>query len=103
MISENIILALQNRKGWFNTLKRAEQEKIANDYIELLNIKTPSADQLIKNLSGGNQQKTLLGRWLLGDADVYIFDEPTKGVDIGAKEEIYELIRRLSADGVGFL
>jgi monosaccharide-transporting ATPase len=95
-VRENIILALQNRKGWFKTLSRAEQQEIADHYIEILNIKTPSADQAIKNLSGGNQQKVIIGRWLATNPRFLILDEPTRGIDVGAKTEIQKLIVELS-------
>jgi monosaccharide-transporting ATPase len=95
-VRENIILALQNRKGWFKTISIGEQQEIADKYIELLNIKTPSADQAIKNLSGGNQQKVIIGRWLAADPKFLILDEPTRGIDVGAKTEIQKLIVELS-------
>jgi len=95
-VRENIILALQNRKGWFKTMSRAEQQEIADRYIEILNIKTPSADQAIKNLSGGNQQKVIIGRWLAANPKFLILDEPTRGIDVGAKTEIQKLIVELS-------
>ncbi|MGC3995803.1 MAG: sugar ABC transporter ATP-binding protein [Propionicimonas sp.] len=66
---------------------------------KLLNIKTPSVNQLVKYLSGGNQQKAIIARWLVKDCDVLIFDEPTRGIDVGAKEEIYQLLNRLAAEG----
>ncbi len=95
-VRENIILALQNRKGWFKTLSIGEQQEIADKYIDLLIIKTPSADQAIKNLSGGNQQKVINGRWLAADPRFLILDEPTRGIDVGAKTEIQRLIVELS-------
>lgn len=98
-IRENIILAIQARYGWFKFLNRQEQEKIANRYIDLLGIVTPSADQLVKNLSGGNQQKVILARWLATNPDVLILDEPTRGIDVGAKAEIQRLVLDLAASG----
>ena len=98
-IRENIILALQARNGWFKFLSRQEQDKIAHRYIELLGIVTPSADQLVKNLSGGNQQKVILARWLATNPDVLILDEPTRGIDVGAKAEIQKLVLELAAEG----
>lgn len=95
-VRENIILALQNRKGWLKTLSRAEQQEIADRYIDILNIKTPTADQAIKNLSGGNQQKVIIGRWLAANPKFLILDEPTRGIDVGAKTEIQKLIVELS-------
>ncbi len=95
-VRENIILALQSRKGWFKTISLAEQERIADEYIKMLNIKTPTAEQQIKNLSGGNQQKVIIARWLAADPQFLILDEPTRGIDVGAKTEIQRLIIELS-------
>ena len=71
----------------------------AEDARQLLKIKTPSSKQLVKYLSGGNQQKAIIARWLVRDCDILIFDEPTRGIDVGAKEEIYQLLNQLAADG----
>ena len=95
-VRENIILALQNRKGWLKPLSRGEQQEIADRYIEILNIKTPTADQAIKNLSGGNQQKVIIGRWLAANPKFLILDEPTRGIDVGAKTEIQKMVVELS-------
>ena len=97
-VRENIILALQTRKGWFKFISLQKQYEIADEYIKLLNISTPSADQPVKNLSGGNQQKVILARWLATDPVVLILDEPTRGIDVGAKAEIQKLVLSL-ADG----
>lgn len=77
--------------------------KIAREYVDKLRIKTPSVDQLVRNLSGGNQQKVVLAKWLLRDVDIFIFDEPTRGIDIGARAEIYDLMRDLVAQGKSIL
>ncbi len=98
-IRENIILALQARMGWTRYLSMARQYEIADRYIEMLGIATPSADQLVKNLSGGNQQKVILARWLATDPKVLILDEPTRGIDVGAKTEIQRLVLELAEDG----
>ena len=98
-IRGNIILALQARYGWFKFLDTSTQYKIAQEYIELLGIVTPSADQLIKNLSGGNQQKVILARWLVTHPQLLILDEPTRGIDVGAKAEIQKLVLQLAAEG----
>lgn len=98
-IRENIILALQARYGWFKFLDRQEQNTIAQKYIQLLGIVTPSPDQLVKNLSGGNQQKVILARWLATNPEVLILDEPTRGIDVGAKAEIQKLVLELAAEG----
>jgi monosaccharide-transporting ATPase len=97
-IRENIILALQARSGWFKFLSPERQSKIAQEFIELLGIVTPSPEQLAKNLSGGNQQKLILARWLATNPQVLILDEPTRGIDVGAKAEIQKLVLDL-ADG----
>ncbi len=98
-IRENIILALQARLGWIKFLSVAKQYEIAERYIQMLGIVTPSADQLVKNLSGGNQQKVILARWLATDPRVLILDEPTRGIDVGAKAEIQRLVLELAEDG----
>jgi ribose transport system ATP-binding protein len=69
------------------------------EYINTLSIKTPGVDRLVRNLSGGNQQKIVLANWLMRNCDVLIFDEPTRGIDVGAKSEIYQLMRQLAKDG----
>ena len=98
-IRENIILALQARYGWFKFLNRQKQNEIAQQYIQLLGIVTPSAEQLVKNLSGGNQQKVILARWLATSPQVLILDEPTRGIDVGAKTEIQKLVLDLAKEG----
>jgi galactofuranose transport system ATP-binding protein len=98
-IRENIILALQARYGWFKFLNTQKQYEIAEKYIQLLGIITPSPDQLVKNLSGGNQQKVILARWLATDPQVLILDEPTRGIDVGAKAEIQKLVLDLAEEG----
>ncbi len=86
----------RNRIGFIK-----EEEEVANatKYIETLKIKTPSGKQLVKNLSGGNQQKVVIGKWLTQDCDILIFDEPTRGIDVGAKSEIYKLLNELAEQG----
>ena len=91
-VRENIILAMQASQGWFKYLSLPEQYEIAEKYIKLLNIATPSADQPVKNLSGGNQQKVILARWLATNPQVLILDEPTRGIDVGTKAEIQKLV-----------
>lgn len=98
-VRENIILALQVMKGFFRPFSRAQAEDIADEYIKLLEIKTASADTPIKSLSGGNQQKCILARWLLTDPKYLILDEPTRGIDIGTKIEIQKLVLKLAAQG----
>jgi ribose transport system ATP-binding protein len=82
--------------GWVNTVKIRKQ---AEDMVERLKVKTPHVDQEVKFLSGGNQQKVVIGKWLTRDCDILIFDEPTRGIDVGAKSEIYRLLNELAAQG----
>jgi monosaccharide-transporting ATPase len=98
-VRENIIMAMQARRGWFRHLSMSEQYEIADRYIKLLSIATPSADQPIRNLSGGNQQKVILARWLATDPRLLILDEPTRGIDVGTKADIQRLVLALAADG----
>lgn len=98
-VRENIILALQARQGMFRQLSRSKQEEIADKYIKLLQIKTASRETPISQLSGGNQQKAILGRWLVTDPDFLILDEPTRGIDVGTKTEIQKLIIQLAGEG----
>ncbi|MEK4565740.1 sugar ABC transporter ATP-binding protein [Alkalihalobacillus sp. FSL R5-0424] len=86
--------------GWLN---QSAQKKSASKIISDLSIKTPHADVLVQHLSGGNQQKVAIGKWLATDADVYIFDEPTKGVDVGARKDIFTIIHELAARGKGII
>ena len=84
-------------------INRKRVAENANKYVENLGIKTPSIRQLVKNLSGGNQQKVAVGKWLAADCEVYMFDEPTKGVDVGAKQDIFHLINEIAKNGKGVL
>ena len=99
-VRENIILALQVMKGFFHPLSKAETEKFADEYIKTLEIKTASQDTPIKSLSGGNQQKVILARWLLTHPKYLILDEPTRGIDVGTKTEIQRLVLKLSEEGM---
>jgi len=98
-VRENIILAFQANRGWFRYLNKQEQYEIADKYIELLDIATPSPDQPVKNLSGGNQQKVILARWLATNPQLLILDEPTRGIDVGTKAEIQKLVLELADEG----
>jgi simple sugar transport system ATP-binding protein len=102
-IRENIILALQARYGWFKFLGAKKQYEIAQKYIDLLGIRTPSPDQPVKNLSGGNQQKVILARWLVTQPSILILDEPTRGIDVGAKAEIQKLVLDLAREGMSVM
>ena len=98
-VRENIILALQSKRGMFKLLPMKEQIEIADRYIDLLQIKTSSKETLVKQLSGGNQQKVILARWLATNPDFLILDEPTRGIDIGTKTEIQKLVVQLANEG----
>jgi len=100
-IRENIILALQSKRGIFNTLSRARQEEIAQSYIAALGIVAADAEVPISKLSGGNQQKALLARWLATDPKMLILDEPTRGIDVAAKVEIMSQVMSLCDKGMG--
>ena len=102
-VRENIVLALQARRGWVRKIGRRRQNQVADEYIQALYIATSDAEKPIKLLSGGNQQKVLLARWLLTEPRLLILDEPTRGIDIGAKFEIATLIDKLCAEGMAVL
>ncbi len=99
-VRDNLILAAQVLRGFFKPFSKAEANKFADEYIKLLEIKTASADTPIKSLSGGNQQKVILGRWLLTHPEYLILDEPTRGIDIGTKIEIQKLVLKLASEGM---
>lgn len=99
-VRDNIILALQVLKGFFKPFTKAEANKFADEYIKLLGIKTASADTPIKSLSGGNQQKVILARWLLTHPEYLILDEPTRGIDVGTKIDIQKLVLKLASEGM---
>jgi ABC-type sugar transport system ATPase subunit len=82
---------------------RTKAEIITNEYIEKLRVVTPSAHQRVRQLSGGNQQKVVIGKWLITESQFYIFDEPTKGIDVGAKTEVHKLMDELAYNGAGVL
>ncbi len=98
-VKDNIILALQVMKGMFHPISKSDAEKFAREYIKLLGIKTASPETPIKSLSGGNQQKAILARWLLANPVYLILDEPTRGIDVGTKLEIQKLVLKLASEG----
>lgn len=102
-VRENIVLALQARRGPFRPIPRREQEALARRYIAMLDIRPPDPERPIGLLSGGNQQKALLARWLATEPRVLILDEPTRGIDVGAHAEIIRLIRRLCDAGLALV
>lgn len=98
-ISQNIVMASMDKispRGW---IRKKREKEIIDQYIKELNISTPSSEQVANNLSGGNQQKVVLAKWLCTQADVIIFDEPTRGIDVGAKKEVYTFMARLAKEG----
>ncbi len=102
-VEDNIVSVIEkkiSRGGFYN---RRKGKRYAEDMIGKLNIKVTSSKQITKNLSGGNQQKVVLAKWLLNDPDIIIFDEPTRGIDVGAKAEIYKMIEELACEGKGII
>ena len=99
-VKDNIILALQVLEGFFKPLSEKEKNKFAEEYIKLLDIKTASPETPIKSLSGGNQQKCILARWLLTHPNYLILDEPTRGIDVGTKVDIQKLVLKLASEGM---
>ncbi|MCG6499955.1 sugar ABC transporter ATP-binding protein [Kitasatospora sp. A2-31] len=102
-VRENIVLALQAARGWVRPLARTAQDEFALRWIRALDIRPGNPEALVRNLSGGNQQKVLLARWLITDPKLLILDEPTRGIDIGAKAEIQKLVADLADDGMAVL
>ncbi|MGZ5568675.1 MAG: ATP-binding cassette domain-containing protein, partial [Limisphaerales bacterium] len=102
-VRENIVLAMQAGQGWLKYLSRAKQNEIAEQFIRALNIVTPSGEQSVRLLSGGNQQKVILARWLASRPRLLILDEPTRGIDVGAKLEIEKLMAKLTSEGMAIL
>lgn len=98
-VAENSTMATMESymKGFF--INKKKENRVAQEYVEMLNTKTPSVEQLVVNLSGGNQQKVVIAKWLIRNCDILIFDEPTRGIDVGAKSEIYHLMNKLAAEG----
>lgn len=102
-IRENIIIARQIKQGWWKFISRKEQEAVANQYVRELNVATSDIEKPIEQLSGGNQQKVILARWLAANPTLLILDEPTRGIDIGAHAEIIKLIRKLCDQGLALI
>lgn len=98
-VRENIVLAVQAKRGWARPLSKSLKDAIVTKYIAELGVRPSDPDRPVKNLSGGNQQKVLLGRWLATGPELLILDEPTRGIDVGAKAEIQEAVLALAAQG----
>jgi ribose transport system ATP-binding protein len=102
-VASNIVLAVLNRISGKGVVDRAKAQKISDEMIARLQIKTASRDHAVSSLSGGNQQKVVIGKWLATDPDILVLDEPTAGIDIGSKSEIIRLVRDLAAQGKGIV
>lgn len=102
-VRDNLVLALQARRGFARPLSAKAKNDLVDKYMEALDIRPRRPDALMKNLSGGNQQKVLLARWLITEPELFILDEPTRGIDIGAKAQIQQLVTDLAADGMAVL
>jgi L-arabinose transport system ATP-binding protein len=102
-VLENASLAVLRRLSRFHFIQRRLERQLAGEYIERLRVRTPSLEQEVGKLSGGNQQKVVLARWLAAKPKVLILDEPTRGIDVGAKVEIYHLIDDLANQGLGVM
>ncbi|MFI5840760.1 sugar ABC transporter ATP-binding protein [Catenuloplanes sp. NPDC051500] len=102
-VRENIILAMQAARGWMRPVPARRRDELVAQYIEALSIRPANPDALVRNLSGGNQQKVLLARWLITQPKLLILDEPTRGIDVGAKAEIQRLVVSLAEDGMSVL
>ncbi|MGE0299594.1 sugar ABC transporter ATP-binding protein [Pseudonocardia sp.] len=99
-VRDNLVLALQARRGWARRIPRRTMDELVERWIAALDVRPANPDALIRNLSGGNQQKCLLARWLITEPRLLILDEPTRGIDIGAKTQVQKLVADLSADGL---
>ncbi|GAA2600406.1 sugar ABC transporter ATP-binding protein [Winogradskya consettensis] len=102
-VRENIILALQAARGWTRPIARRRQDELVDKYVKALNIRPADPDMPVRNLSGGNQQKVLLARWLITEPRLLIIDEPTRGIDVGAKAEIQRIVAELADGGTAVL
>ncbi len=98
-VADNTVMATMDEFISGGVVNEGKIAAVTKEYVEKLALKTPSIKQLVRNLSGGNQQKVVIAKWLVRDCDILIFDEPTRGIDVGAKSEIYKLMNQLAADG----
>ncbi|MEV5069539.1 sugar ABC transporter ATP-binding protein [Microbacterium sp. LMI12-1-1.1] len=102
-VAENIVLGIQAKRGWMRPVRRAERDQVVSEYISALGVRPADPDMLVRNLSGGNQQKVLLARWLATAPQLIILDEPTRGIDVGAKADIQRKVAELSAQGLSVI
>jgi ribose transport system ATP-binding protein len=103
VVRENVTLANLDLLSMLGFVNQRKERDVAREYVGSLRIRTPSVEQEVRNLSGGNQQKVVLAKWLFTNSRLLIFDEPTRGIDVGSKVEIYELMNELVARGAGIL
>ena len=102
-VAENIVLGIQARRGWRHKIRRAERDAVVAEYMEALDVRPANPDSVVSTLSGGNQQKVLLARWLATAPELLILDEPTRGIDVGAKADIQRKVAELSAAGLSVI
>lgn len=102
-IRDNVSLPSLKKISSFSVINRKKESSLVEEHVRELRVKTPSVHQLVKNLSGGNQQKVIIAKWIASSAKILIFDEPTRGIDVGAKQEIYHLMNRLTENGVSII
>ena len=99
-VGENITLSSLEKLSWYQIIEKRQEDKIIKQYIRSLRIKTPGFETVVNTLSGGNQQKVVIAKWLATNPKVLLLDEPTRGVDVAAKVEIYQLMNKLTKEGV---
>lgn len=102
-VRENVTISVLEKVSKFGILNKNKENKISGDIVKDFNIKTPTIEKMVKELSGGNQQKVILGRWMAANPRILILDEPTKGIDVGAKAEIYQMVHNLAKKGIGVI
>jgi ribose transport system ATP-binding protein len=102
-VRDNLTLASLDRLCVNSIISRKKENKLAGDYVLKLQIRTPNLERKVMFLSGGNQQKVVIAKWLCAQSDIFIFDEPTRGIDVGAKVEVYNLINELVRQGAGII
>ncbi|HMO11425.1 MAG TPA: ATP-binding cassette domain-containing protein, partial [Actinotalea sp.] len=102
-VAENIVLGIQARRGWMRRLRKSEQDAVVAEYIEALGVRPANPNAVVGNLSGGNQQKVLLARWLATAPELLVLDEPTRGIDVGAKADIQRKVSELSVQGLAVI
>ncbi|NCT92744.1 sugar ABC transporter ATP-binding protein [Cellulomonas sp. APG4] len=102
-VAENIVLGMQARRGWARKIRKADQDAVVAEYIEALGVRPANPDAVVGHLSGGNQQKVLLARWLATAPELLVLDEPTRGIDVGAKADIQRKVSELSAQGLAVI